>query len=265
MRFCRLAQPKSFVANVGNCAVDEFEDRPRRAEALPQIQVAQAARLAGGAQLGKIGGESFHLTAHPVLRPREVFRAGPLKAEDRLLVIANHEQGAQLVAMRAFPGKEIAGQGIDDFPLGFVGILRFVDQDVIKAPVQLVADPFGQIAARQQGSRLTDLVVKVDIASPRLGIIPQGRKLAAQFQRRGQEIGQFQQGTAVAHGLAAVQHRLGRLFIELFELGDVAQVLGPVVEREQLLHQFRQGFQPLSRAAFQPGLDRRRAFLSGGR
>ena len=121
VRFGRLAQTKAFVADVLNRAVNEFEDRPRRAETLPQVEIAQGARLLRGAQLGDIACQTFHLPAHALLGPGKVFRTGALEPEDRLLVIADHEQRAQLIAMRAKPG-QLAG----DTTATLVGVVDFL-------------------------------------------------------------------------------------------------------------------------------------------
>ena len=54
--------------------------------------------------------------------------AGPLKAEDCLLGIANHKQRAQLIPVLPGPGKELTGQRVDDPPLCLVCILRLIDR-----------------------------------------------------------------------------------------------------------------------------------------
>ena len=165
------------MADVGNRPVDEFKDRVGRAKALPKVEIAQCARLRRRAQFGQIACQPGHLPADALFRAGKVFRAGALKTKDRLFVITDDEQRAQLVAMRALPGKEIAGQGIDDLPLRRVGVLRLVNQDMVDPSIELVTDPFGQVAARQQGSGLADLVVEIDEPGPRLGIVPREREL----------------------------------------------------------------------------------------
>ena len=68
-------------------------------------------------------------------------RASSLKTEYRLLEIADREQGPMPLGVHAHTGKKLAGQRPDDIPLREIGILRLVDQDMVGALVELVADP----------------------------------------------------------------------------------------------------------------------------
>ena len=93
----------------------------------------------------RIFGHTLHQRTHSLPSRFKILRTSSLKAEDRLFVVADHEQGPQFVAVSTFTGKEIASQCIDNPPLRRIGVLRFVNQYVIEAPVQLVADPFSQL------------------------------------------------------------------------------------------------------------------------
>src|SRR5690606_1963141 len=114
------------------------------------------------AQLRHAVGKGGHHRLHPLERLFEILRAGALEAEDRLLVVADDEDRADAAAMRALAAEEIVDQREDDVPLRAVGVLRLVDQYVIEAPVELVADPIGNALAGQQAGREADLVVEID-------------------------------------------------------------------------------------------------------
>src|SRR3546814_17666664 len=68
----------------------------------------------------------------------ELARIGALKAEDRLLEIADREDGAPQPA-RALAREELLRQSGRHGPLRAVGVLRLVDQHMIHLLVQLVA------------------------------------------------------------------------------------------------------------------------------
>ncbi len=80
---------------------------------------------------------------------------GALKAVDGLLHIAHREQGPGrahgaviAVFIGAVAGEEFVGQGADHLPLFGIGILGFVDQDVIQPTVQFVEHPIRTTARR---------------------------------------------------------------------------------------------------------------------
>ena len=77
------------------------------------------------------------------------FRIGPLEAVNRLFRIPNGKDGAGFIGMTPGIDKEFFGQNTHHFPLFGVGILRFVNQDVIKAFVE-----FEQHPARHAGLTL---------------------------------------------------------------------------------------------------------------
>ena len=72
-------------------------------------------------------------------------RVSALKAEDRLLFIADGEDGPRGVEeiTGSLPGEEFFRELLHDLPLLGAGVLRLVDQDVIEATVQFVQDPGG--------------------------------------------------------------------------------------------------------------------------
>ncbi len=263
VRFGRRGEPQPFMAHYANSLVDEFEDRPGRAEALAQVEVLQGPPCPAAALFGQVGGGIAHHVVDPRLGLGEVFRAGALEPEDRLLVIADYEQRAQLVVACALAGEELVSQRADDLPLRRVGILRLVNQDVIELPVQLVADPFGEVVAGQELRRLANLVIEIDEPSPRLGRFPGQRELAPDFQRRNQEIDQLQQGAALLHRHGAIEHGEGRFLEAAFQLAQRLAVLGQALLGEELLVQGVKACQPLRRAAFQPAADQRRDLGTG--
>ena len=95
----------------------------------------------------------------------------PLKAENRLFIVTDHEQGA-LGILRPVAIEPWLGQRLDDLPLPGVGVLRFIDQHVIDALVELVAHPFGGAGGLEQPLCRCDHVVIIDNTQPRLGIHP---------------------------------------------------------------------------------------------
>ena len=74
--------------------------------------------------------------------------------------------------VRAFTGKKFRRQRLDDPPLRRIGILRLIDQHMIKAPIKLVADPVGHMGLAQKIGGMGDLVVKIDQPLARLGFVP---------------------------------------------------------------------------------------------
>ncbi len=97
-------------------------------------------------------------------------RIGALKAEDRLLGIADGEDRADRVA-RTPAGEKLLGQGRHDLPLVRVGILRLVDQDMIDAAIELEQHPGGDARLRQQVARREDQVVVIEETAPALEIV----------------------------------------------------------------------------------------------
>ena len=96
-------------------------------------------------------------------------RGRALEREDRLLVVADDEEGA-IGATRTGTGGEVGGETLEDLPLRLAGVLRLVDQHVVDAAVELVQDPAG-IGAAQQLERAVDEIVEVEQAAGRLGVL----------------------------------------------------------------------------------------------
>ena len=76
-------------------------------------------------------------------------RVRALETVDRLLLVADGEQRAQLVAP-AGAREKLRRQTLDDGPLRGIGVLRLVDEDVVDAAVDLEEHPGRGIGARQE-------------------------------------------------------------------------------------------------------------------
>ena len=136
-------------------------------------------------------------------------RAGSLKPEYGLFEVANREQGPVPLRIGADAGKKLSRQRADNFPLREIGILRFVDQYMIGALVELVADPRRHIAFLQQSGGHPDHVVKVDNAVQFLcrGIaMVEG---AACVQRACEQVGIFEQDRFFEQAIAPFEQRSG--------------------------------------------------------
>ena len=120
----------------------------------------------------------------------ELARIGALEAEDRLLGVADGEDGAA-AADRAFAHEELLGEAADHFPLVGIGVLRLVDQHVIDAAVELEQYPRGAFRCLQQAARRHDQIVVVEHGAAALGARVAVGDVEAQPQQ-GQ--GQFDEG-----------------------------------------------------------------------
>src|SRR6059036_1393896 len=96
--------------------VDQGEDRRRRAEVALDRQVEE------------LSVDGPRLALEPGNSDLEMLRIGALKAEDRLLEIADREDRAGAIR-GAFPGKIFIGKRAYDVPLPVVGVLGLIDQD----------------------------------------------------------------------------------------------------------------------------------------
>ena len=94
----------------------------------------------------------------------ELARGRALKRKDRLLFVADREDGALDAVARAFAGGEFGNEMRDDVPLPRAGVLRLVDQHMIDAAVELEMHPAGGDAV-QHRQRLVDQVVIVEQAA----------------------------------------------------------------------------------------------------
>ena len=97
-----------------------------------------------------------------LLLGEEVFRVGALEGIDRLLLVADDEERALFVADRAGAGIDVVGEGLEDLPLGGAGVLRFVEQDVGDAAVELPQHPFSGVLAGEELRGCFDQVVEVE-------------------------------------------------------------------------------------------------------
>ncbi len=168
--------------------VDDVEDGLRRTEARRDRQVAE---LAGALDVGeevvsarvqRLGPLSERLAGLV-----EALRIGSLEAVDRLLEVADHEQGAAALLGLGRAAEELLDQPLDDLPLGGVGVLRLVDQHVIDLAVELVAHPFAHSGLAEQAASPFDEVVEVGdpgaALGPGVGLgeLPPGAKARGHF------------------------------------------------------------------------------------
>ena len=106
--------------------------------------------------------------AEPLPHLLQLAGVGALEPEDRLLGVADGEDGAA-AADRAFAHEELLGEPADHFPLVGIGVLRLVDQHMVDAAVELEEDPGGALGAFQQAARGHDQVVIVEHGATALG------------------------------------------------------------------------------------------------
>ena len=226
VRIAALIEPEPLMADRIDRPIHETEHllvgaiAPAEAVFLQSANIGRAARIAG-----RIGG-GIHLVAEEIARLPEVFRAGPLEAEDRLLVIAHGKDRAHRLAARARTVEIIVGQCLHDRPLRRVGILRFIDEDVIEAAVELVTDPVGHRAVGQERGGAGDEIVEIDQPFAFLRPVPGKREGASRFELRAEECRQFEQCRAFAH----LGHGFGHPFlvarkvrIDFFRPGHLAR------------------------------------------
>src|SRR5690606_32611490 len=103
----------------------------------------------------------------------EFGRPRALEAEDRLLLVADGEDGAHLAA-GAVAGEELLGEGLDHLPLAGTGVLGLVYQDVVEAAVELVEHP-GGLRALEQLDGAGDQIVVVEDGVTALGRLVTGK------------------------------------------------------------------------------------------
>ena len=70
----------------------------------------------------------------------EHFRRGTLEGKDRLLFVADRKESARTVALPA-PGRELAGELFENFPLGLARVLRLVDKNMVDPGIELIEHP----------------------------------------------------------------------------------------------------------------------------
>ena len=108
-----------------------------------------------------------------------------LEAVDRLLVVADREQGPPAFLGLARPGEQFLGERPDDVELGGVGVLRLVDQDMVDLAVELEAHPVAHPRTGEQPAGPGDEVVEVGDPGAALGEgVSLGERLARAKPRR---------------------------------------------------------------------------------
>ncbi len=147
---------------IGKDGVDGLEDGAHRAKRERQRDALQRKPR----QLSELGEARAHVGEH--------LRRRALEAVDRLLFIADGEHGPDAVALAA-AGEELARQRLDQLPLNGARVLRFVDQDMVDAAIELVKDPLGlagnrcaERSAEQVGGALYQ-ILEVERGAARLG------------------------------------------------------------------------------------------------
>ena len=173
------------VADVRDHRIDDIEHRRRRPEARLDRQIAEFERGARPCIFARFE-QRGRLLANPVPRALEFMRVGALEAEDRLLEVADHEErAASAPRARPAPAKNSAASAWTISHCCAVGVLAFVDEDVIGPPVELVADPVPHARGCEQLPGPGDQVVEVGDAGaalrPRVG----GRERLPRPQARG--------------------------------------------------------------------------------
>jgi hypothetical protein len=151
------------VAEVADDRVHRAQHRRRGAEAAVHRQIEEFGRQLALADVELDRGVAHitRLRLEILARSLESFWVGALEAEDRLLVVAHREQGA-VAPHRPGAGEEFLAQRADDAPLGGVGVLGFVDEDVVGSLVEFVADPFTHARPPKQTLGPADEVVEID-------------------------------------------------------------------------------------------------------
>ena len=78
---------------------------------------------------------------------------------DRLLFVADDEQGASAIRSRAFARKIFIGERANNFPLRGACVLRFIDKDMINAAIKLKQYPRADIGPRKQPLRAHNQII----------------------------------------------------------------------------------------------------------
>ena len=117
---------------------------------------------------GNITPAEFRLIEQARVEPAlliELARHRALEGEDRLLLVADGKDRALQRTAGPATGRELAGNPVDDIPLHRAGILRFIDQHMIDAEIELVENP-GRRHVAKQFQRLFDQIVIVEEPAP---------------------------------------------------------------------------------------------------
>ena len=195
--FCFSIETQSFAADRGNGAVDEIEYIVRGTEALPKPIFPQIARMRPPTQVGSRVRCFPHAFGKTISGVPEILRACALEAEDCLFEIADGENRAHRIPTRALAAEEIVGQSLYDLPLRPIGILRFIDEDMVETAIQLVADPVSHCRVRKQVGSTGNKIVEIDKPFARLGRLPLESKCAASRELGHKKIGEVKQRTTL--------------------------------------------------------------------
>ena len=136
--------------------------------------VASRAERPGELQVGESGIAATHTRGEELPAFMKRLRRRPLKGIDRLLLVANREDGAGNAVARAMTGEELLGQPAHDLPLLGAGVLRLVEQDVVDALVKLVLHPRPGVGARQKVDCAHDQIVEIEEAAAALDLLVSG-------------------------------------------------------------------------------------------
>ena len=112
-----------------------------------------------------------------------------METVNRLLEITDGKQGTRLVRLHAHAAVKIVAKRTDDFPLRRIGILRFVDQNMVDLPVEFETHPIGHLATLEQGRCSPDHVVKIDCADGVFGVAILRSKFLADVKRAREPVG----------------------------------------------------------------------------
>ena len=92
-----------------------------------------------------------------------------LEAVDRLLFVADREDGARL-GRSTGDGKKFGCERLNHAPLRRARILRFVDEDVIEATIEFQQNPGGGISGREKIGGAIDEIVEIQRGGEALGV-----------------------------------------------------------------------------------------------
>lgn len=140
----------------------------------------------------------------------ELFGVGALEREDRLLLVAHHEQRPWPFG-GALAVEEFCDERPDDLPLLRVGVLPLVDQDMADAAVELVTHPGAARFVAEQRAQFLDQIVEVEQRAGALLVLVGRRNGADDLQ----------------HGLAALD-QLGPIQLALEALEPRRLVVEPL-------------------------------------
>ena len=160
--------------------VDRVEHRRRRAE------------RDGERHLGEVAPRELDALGEPVAHLGELGWIGALEAEDRLLGVADHEDGALARRLALSPAKNSSVRLADHLPLVGIGVLRLVDQHMVDAAVELVEHPGSALRRAEQPPRGDDQVVVVEHAAPPLGRGEAAGDVEPEPQQRQRQLDQRQ-------------------------------------------------------------------------